>query len=164
MPITNRDLPAGTTLSATFKKQVYTCEVIAGEDGRKLYRFGGKEYTSPSAAGSAVMGGTACNGWRFWSVAGAENTDPATAPATSEESRTKPTRAVEAHTSKRVFRQIRKVPNQKGVPEGRTKWFCSACMDGFLLESGREPATCPKGHAFMVEDDLAPPEEVIAAK
>ena len=36
----------------------------------------GKRFKSPSAAGSAVMGGTACNGWRFWSVEG-EETKPA---------------------------------------------------------------------------------------
>jgi hypothetical protein len=47
--------------------------VVAGEKGKVVYRLkGGREFTSPSAAGSAVMGGVACNGWRFWTVEGQE--------------------------------------------------------------------------------------------
>ena len=64
MAITNRDLPPGTTLVAKFKKQDYACEVVQTDDGSIRFRYGGKDFTSPSAAGSAVMGGTACNGWR----------------------------------------------------------------------------------------------------
>ena len=65
MPITNRDLPPGTILTANFKKAAYTCEVVASVEGRTRYCYAGKEYTSPSAAGSAVMGGVSCNGWPF---------------------------------------------------------------------------------------------------
>ena len=73
MAIENRELPVGTRLVATYKKEEHVCTVEQGEDGRKAYVLGdGRNFTSPSAAGSAVMDGTACNGWRFWSVEGAE--------------------------------------------------------------------------------------------
>ena len=70
MNIENRELTAGTKLVARYKKQEHTCEVVE-VDGAIRYRLAdGREFKSPSSAGSAVMGGTACNGWRFWSVAG----------------------------------------------------------------------------------------------
>ena len=70
MAITNRDLPVGTRLVADYKKTRYVCTVEAAEEGEGvLYALeDGKKFKSPSAAGSAVMGGTDCNGWRFWSV------------------------------------------------------------------------------------------------
>ena len=62
-----------TKLVARYKGAEHTAEVVAGEDGKVRYRLAdGREFTSPSAAGRAVMGGTACNGWRFWSIAGDE--------------------------------------------------------------------------------------------
>ncbi|MDA1061373.1 MAG: hypothetical protein O2895_00405 [Chloroflexi bacterium] len=70
-------MAAGMTLTAKYKKAEHTAEVVAGEDGKLVYRLAdGREFKSPSAAGSAVMGGVACNGWRFWSLA----TDIAEAP------------------------------------------------------------------------------------
>ena len=51
----------------------HTCAVEDSEDGRRAYVLeDGLGFASLSAAGSAVMGGVACNGWRFWSVEGAE--------------------------------------------------------------------------------------------
>ena len=73
MALENRKLEPGTALVARYKKQTYRAEVVAGEDEKVRYRLeDGREFTSPSAAGSAVMGGVACNGWRFWSIEGAE--------------------------------------------------------------------------------------------
>ena len=73
MSIKDRNLKPGTVLVARYKKQEHRAEVVAGENGQVRYKLpDGREFTSPSAAGSAVMGGTACNGWRFWSVEGAE--------------------------------------------------------------------------------------------
>ena len=73
MSIEDRSLKPGTILVARYKKQDHRCTVVEGEDGKLIYRVhGGKDHTSPSSAGSAVMGGVACNGWRFWSVEGAE--------------------------------------------------------------------------------------------
>ena len=73
MSIKDRNLKPGTVLVARYKKQEHRAEVVAVENGQVRYKLpDGREFTSPSAAGSAVMGGTACNGWRFWSVEGAE--------------------------------------------------------------------------------------------
>ena len=68
--IENRDLKPGMVLEATYKKKDYRVDVVKGEDGKLVYRLqNGKEFTSPFRAGTEVMGGVACNGWRFWSVA-----------------------------------------------------------------------------------------------
>jgi hypothetical protein len=73
MSIEDRNLKPGTVLVARYKKRDHRCTVVKGEDGKLVYRVhGGKDYTSPSAAGTAVMGGVACNGWRFWTVEGTE--------------------------------------------------------------------------------------------
>src|SRR3546814_1952134 len=56
-------------------------------------------YKSPSAAGSAVMGGTACNGWRFWSLEGEEAAPKERAPKAPNEpraARPKPARGTPA--------------------------------------------------------------------
>lgn len=77
-----KQMAAGTTLVARYKKEDHRAEVVEGEDGKLRYRLAdGREFKSPSAAGRAVMGGTACNGWRFWSVQGAEPATEDAAPA-----------------------------------------------------------------------------------
>lgn len=73
-------LTAGSTLVARYKGVEYQSQVIGGpglaSDGKQQFRLAdGREFKSPSAAGSAIMGGIACNGWRFWSLAGAD-TEP----------------------------------------------------------------------------------------
>ena len=71
MSIEDRNLKPGTVLVARYKKEDYRCDVVAGEDGKVVYRLpDGREFKSPSSAGGAVMGGVACNGWRFWSLEG----------------------------------------------------------------------------------------------
>ncbi len=81
-------LAPGTLLMATYKKVRYDC-IVEEEDGKTVYRLyptvqptrkPENIFKSPSAAGSAVMGGIACNGWRFWSVADGD----ASAPETDE--------------------------------------------------------------------------------
>ena len=75
--IEDRKLRPGTKLVAQHKGKAYTAKVVAGEKGRVRYRLAnGREFRSPSAAGSAVMGGTACNGWRFWSLAETKEKKP----------------------------------------------------------------------------------------
>ena len=77
MALENRKPEPGTKLVARYKKEVYQAEVVAGEGDKTLIRLSdGREFTSVSAAGSAVMGGVACNGWRFWSLEGAEEEKP----------------------------------------------------------------------------------------
>lgn len=73
MTISDRKLEPGTRLFAKYKGEEHTAEVIAGKEGHSRYRLAdGWVFRSPSSAGKAVMGGKACNGWRFWTVAGAK--------------------------------------------------------------------------------------------
>jgi hypothetical protein len=81
MPIENRDLPVGTRLVANYKKTHYVCTVEADEEGKKAFVLeDGKRFKSPSSAASAVMGGSAANGWRFWSVEGETSATTAAQP------------------------------------------------------------------------------------
>ena len=130
MAIEDRSLKAGTKLVARYKGQEHTAEVVETEAGLRYRLKDGREFKSLSSAGSAVMGGSACNGWRFWSVAGAE---------------AKPKK------------EPRKAAKKNGNPgnglitrleDGR--WFCNACMEPFDAPAGIEPQGCPQGH--VVED------------
>jgi hypothetical protein len=123
MSIEDRNLKPGTRLVARYKKQDFTCEVVKTKEG-VIYRLAdGQEFKSLSSAGSAVMGGSACNGWRFWSLEGdlPQAKTPPAAKTTKAELVIKP---------------------MKGA-EGR--FFCSACQDAFASEE--ENPTCPKGHS-----------------
>ena len=133
MPIENRNLEAGTRLVANYKKQTYVCTVEGGEDGKLTFVLeDGKRYTSPSSAGSAVMGGAACNGWRFWSVEGGEQ------PA-SEAPAAKPAKA-----KKGGFKLFKRLPGT-GLEEGQQRWWCHACQKSFVTAE-TEPQVCDAGH------------------
>ena len=70
MAIEDRNLTVGTRLVANYRKQAHACMVEKAEEGEGV-RFAledGRKFKSASAAASAVMGGKAVNGWRFWSV------------------------------------------------------------------------------------------------
>ena len=163
MPITNRELAPGTILTGTLKKTVYQAEVVERPDGIR-YRVNGKDYKSPSAAGSAVMNGVACNGWRFWNVQGGETplTDAERlaleVAKTVKQAKTAKTPKAKAPASTK-FKQVKRNPNQKGVAEGQVRWFCSACMKGFAAPEGETPDACPEGHPREVEDELAVTEK-----
>ncbi len=78
MPIENRALEPGTKLVAIYKKETYRAEVVAGEEGKVWYRMeDGRDFKSPSAAGTAITS-NACNGWRFWSLDAAGESEGAT--------------------------------------------------------------------------------------
>lgn len=124
LSIENRDLKPGTKLIARYKGQEYTAEVVQTEDGKRYRLADGKEFKSPSSAGSAVMGGSACNGWRFWSLAGENGKQPAKKPRAS-----KPKKEA-------GFRQL---------DDGR--FWCDSCMDAFEAPKGVTPIGCPKGHS-----------------
>jgi hypothetical protein len=139
MVIENRDaVVAGTKLTATYKKQDYVCTVEAGADGKLAFLFNGKSYNSPSSAGTAVIG-TACNGWRFWSVEGASPVPAEVTPASA--AKTKATKSVKV-----FFRS----PNQRGLAEGQTRYYCNACAAGFIADAaafgGMAVDACPNGH------------------
>ena len=148
MAIDNRDLKAGQKLVARYKGQEHTVLVLVlGDETTNGLGFeldGGTIYRSLSSAGSAVMGGTSCNGWRFWSPEGSLKTKP------------DKTETVK-HTAKPAakVRLIKKVPNQKGVPASRVKWFCSGCMKSFLADVAEDPQACPEGHSREATDEFA---------
>jgi len=134
MPIENRELTVGTRLVARYKKEEYWATVVEGEKGGLRYRLeDGREFKSPSAAGSAVMGRVACNGWRFWSLA---EEGKAPAPKAAR-------KAAKGTNNKGLFERL---PDQEEQPEGMARYFCSACMDGFLAPADQEPTECPQGH------------------
>src|SRR5512140_1539413 len=139
MTIENRDLPVGTKLVGTHKKTTYVCEVVEIPDGGTRFQLeDGRLFNSPSAAGKAVMNGISCNGWRFWSVAG-EGGRVEPAPALERESRREPSTA-------KAKRQVKKLPNQRGVEAGQVRWFCPLCMKSFVVAEGEQPDRCPEGH------------------
>ena len=76
MAIENRNLEPGTVLTARYKKEERTCEVVQTDDGLRYRLDDGTEHKSPSSAGKAAMAGVACNGWRFWTIQGAEKAKP----------------------------------------------------------------------------------------
>ncbi len=124
MSIEDRNLVAGTKLVARYKGKEYTAEVVETEEGLRYRLEDGKEFKSPSSAGSAVMGGSACNGWRFWSVAGSEDA--------------KPKKAAKKVTTANGN------PGFKRLDDGR--YFCDSCMEPFTAPKDVTPVGCPKGH------------------
>ena len=135
MAIEDRNLKLGTRLVANYRKQAHACMVEKTEegDGVLFVLEDGRKFKSLSSSARAVMGGKAVNGWRFWSVQGRESK----ARGGGE----KP--EAQAATAKRL---VYRVPNQKGIAEGQSRWFCRACMKGFVIEGDRQPEACPAGH------------------
>ena len=71
------NLEPGTVVVAKYKGQERRAEVLRDDDGKTRYRLDdGREFKSPSAAASAVMGGIAANGWRWWSLQGDATEEP----------------------------------------------------------------------------------------
>lgn len=145
MVIENRELPAGTKLVCKYKKRVHTCEVVETQEGKRFRLTDGRTFKSPSSAGMAVTGRVSCDGWKFWSRAGEAATEPGEEGAPARGAKAKP-------TTPKTVRQISKLPNQKGVAEGQTKWFCSACQHSFLVDGKDAPEACTEGHPREVED------------
>src|SRR6266508_3676497 len=67
MAIQDRNLSVGTKLYARYKGETYTAEVVEKEEATLFRLSDGREFKSPSAAGTAITE-KACNGWAFWSV------------------------------------------------------------------------------------------------
>ncbi|HZA21013.1 MAG TPA: hypothetical protein VFA32_00120 [Dehalococcoidia bacterium] len=178
MPIENRNLQPGTKLIATYKKETYHALVVAGTEGKVQYQlspYDGREFKSPSSLGTAVTG-KACNGWTFWSVDTSEaeaEADTATAqeppsevntgleePELEEGIQTEDASGEEASqedaTAQPATAGFRRVPNQRGVPEGEVRLYCDACQASFTAPVGQQPDTCPQGHW---PDDASSAEE-----
>jgi hypothetical protein len=129
MTIENRELAPATKLVARYKAREHTAEVVATEDGLRYRLEDGREFKSLSSAGSALMEGKACNGWRFWSLAG-----------------DKPAQGTETKAPRKPSK--RKATPGEGLiqrmDDGR--YFCNACMEAFDVADDQEPTECPQGH------------------
>ena len=164
MAIENRNLEPGTKLIAKYKKEEYRVEVIAGEEGKIMYRLAdGREFKSPSSAGTAISG-KACNGWAFWSLGtGAAHEGPPETEAPLKEdaepestlSEDSPEAAGEEQSYDPVEEQFeepstgerfRRVPNQRGVEEGQVRLYCDSCQGSFTSPADQTVDTCPEGH------------------
>src|SRR3990172_5998081 len=78
MPIADRNLGPGTKLVGKYKGDTFHAELVETAEGLRYRLEDGREFKSPSSAGSAVMGGKSCNGWAWWSIATAQTTAPST--------------------------------------------------------------------------------------
>jgi hypothetical protein len=164
MPIENRNLEPGTKLIATYKKETYHALVVASAEGKVLYQlspYDGREFKSPSSLGTAVTG-KACNGWTFWSVdtsdtqvegemaiAPVESEAPAAeeeVPPESTEESEEPSYVPLEDMAEPPAPSFRRVPNQRGVPEGEVRLYCDACQASFTAKVGEQPDYCPQGH------------------
>ena len=165
MAIENRNLLAGTRLVANYKKQRYVCTVEANPEGEGVVFVleDGKRFKSPSAAASAVMGGNAANGWRFWSVEGEEpkahEGDEATSEAPEKPANGKATKSKAGRQGKLIYLH----PNQQGLAEGQRRWMCVACLKGFVAGGEEQPQACPKGHRVDDPELTAEPTREEAA-
>ena len=146
MALENRDLKAGQKLVARYKGQEHTVLVLGDDKAGLGFELDGKAiFKSLSTAGNAVTGGSV-NGWRFWAQEGElkAKRETAATPAGTKRS-VKPESRV---------KQIRRVPNQKGVADGQIKWHCSACMASFVHDGSAEPDACPQGHTRETTDEF----------
>lgn len=159
MPLDKQDLAAGTALVGTYKKAEHRVLVLGEPGPEQGYELDGETvFKSLSSAAKAVMGGISANGWRFWTLEGEAQ---AKASAKAEKAASKP-RVPKRRSKSRMVKIIKRLPNQKGAPEGETKWFCSGCMAAFVTPGTEMPETCPEGHPRVEEDILAPTEAVAA--
>ena len=160
MPIENRNLEPGTKLIATYKKETYHALVVASTEGKVLYQlspYDGREFKSPSALGTAVTG-KSCNGWAFWSVdtgeaeqspsteAEAQDSTSQEAPEVDSQESMDQQEVEEGSTEQSASTGFRRVPNQRGVPEGEVRLYCDACKESFTTPVEQQPETCPQGH------------------
>jgi hypothetical protein len=146
MSIENRNLTKGTKLTGRYHKQTYSCEVVEDAEGKLHYHLeDGREFKSPSAAGMAITGHS-CDGWKFWSV----QTEEAAAAETKvkeQPAEQTPEAAADAPKTDPKKTGVFLVPNQKGVPEGKIRWFCRDCGKSFIASAVEVPGICPNHQA-----------------
>ena len=147
----------GTQLAATYKKEDYACEVVAGDNGAVLYQFqDGRTFKSLSAAGIGVTGRISCGGRTFWKAVGKDGAltaleQTAKRPRSKKEIALKDTEAVlildEDPQSSAVLLTFKPTGKQTGVDEDMVKLYCEMCNRGFVVNEGENSTKCPKGHA-----------------
>jgi hypothetical protein len=132
MPIENRTLEAGTVLTARYKKQDRTCEVVQTDDGLRYRLDDGTEHKSPSSAGKAAMGGVACNGWRFWSLQGTEPVRKAKAEKPVKAEKEPAAKKPVAKTAKKSAKaKSAKKPKAARAATKGDSYGCGACGETF---------------------------------
>ena len=148
----------GQWLVAPYKGETYKARVEEVDGKARVVIMKGNDFapegatfTSLSAAGQALTQKKACQGPRFWHL-----TDRGSNAAELVEDATKagaPARKPAEPKAKRPdgFKNISRTPNQKGVGEGETRWFCSSCMRSFVSHEP-SPQSCPEGHAAIITD------------
>lgn len=154
MAIENRNIEKGQKFVARYKGDEYTATAHENKDGKLTFKVKGidGEFTSLSSAGSAVMGGVACNGWRFWSPEGQAPAPRGRKPKDGEAA----TKTKRTRKPKKV-QVVQKIKDQSGAEEGMIMYHCSACMDAFELPADAAfPEACPNGHAAVQDDELDP--------
>jgi hypothetical protein len=126
MPIENRELEVGTRLVAQYKGVDYALEVVQTDEGLRYRLADGREFRSPSSAGKEVMGGIACNGWRFWSVAGMA---PVRRPRTekAEKPTKKPSTKNATKTSAKKAATKKPAKGKRARPEDVPSYGCGGC-------------------------------------
>ena len=158
MSTTKAEIKAGQTLVGKYKGEEHTCEVVERDERLYFVRPDGQFFTSPSSVGKAVTG-TATNGYRFWSVPEqAPSGQPgrqkaardALATMTADAAPRTASGAGSANVAPKPATLIERAKSQKGVPEGRARYFCASCMNAFVADDagrGEVPERCPEGHA-----------------
>ena len=144
MPIENRNLEPGARLIATYKKETYHALVVASVEGKVLYHlvpYDGKEYKSPSSLGTAVTGTEEQEPQE-----GTQPQEPTgqEAPEAEDQDSPDPPEA-EVGTREPVTAGFRRVPNQRGVPEGEVRLYCDTCQSSFTAPVGQQPGPAPEG-------------------
>ena len=127
MPIENRNLEPGTVLTARYKKEERTCEVVQTDDGLRYRLDDGTEHKSPSSAGKAAMEGVACNGWRFWTVQGTETPKRQPKPKAEKPAKASP-KNKPAKTSKAAKKPAAKAMRAKASDDS---YGCGVCDETF---------------------------------
>jgi hypothetical protein len=132
MPIEDRKMAAGTVLTARYKKQDRTCEVVETADGLRYRLDDGTEHKSPSSAGKAAMTGVACNGWRFWSVQG---TEPAPKPKAEKPAKAAPKPKAKAEPKKsgkaKSAKSAKKPKAARAASKSGDSYGCGVCPETF---------------------------------
>ena len=130
MPIENRNLEPGTVLTARYKKEARSCEVVETAEGPRYRLDDGTDHKSPSSAGKAVTG-IACNGWVFWSIAGTE----------------KPTREPKEKTEKPA--KAKREPAAKKAAKGKAKGSKKAKSAKTASDASYGCGVCPETFPTM---------------
>ena len=134
MAITNRNLKGGEKLVARYTGQEHTVLVLADDKGGLGFELDGATiYKSLSSAGSAVMGGVACNGWRFWSLQG---TEPARKPKAEKPAKAQPKKvpakaAPKAKGKNAAKGKPAKKPKAARMAAKSDSYGCGVCGESF---------------------------------